>query len=179
MNTISLLIEFFGFTDDPKECGYILEDGRMLDFSGRHKGKHPSSGKWIEHFDLFGCNNNGFSLEDFFDSYPFCCEYPMAKIMDDHKLIKFCFDTRTVGSTVVPSNEQLRIIDSCFGDSWCILSCIDRDSFIKDDIELKYTTGKIVKNWFESAVEKKSTTVHTLTLKNLYNTSAKLYNEIY
>jgi hypothetical protein len=28
--------KYFGITDDPREAGYILPDGRMLDFSGRH-----------------------------------------------------------------------------------------------------------------------------------------------
>jgi hypothetical protein len=29
-------VEHFGITDNPRECGYLLADGRMLDLSGRH-----------------------------------------------------------------------------------------------------------------------------------------------
>ena len=50
MDLIQRAIDFFGTTDDPNEAGYILPDGRMLDFSGRHsapgyKDKKPLPGK--------------------------------------------------------------------------------------------------------------------------------------
>ncbi len=32
----SRAVDLFGVTDNPFECGYILADGTMLDFSGRH-----------------------------------------------------------------------------------------------------------------------------------------------
>lgn len=34
-------VEVFGTTQDPAEAGYILSDGRMLDFSGRHVEEDP------------------------------------------------------------------------------------------------------------------------------------------
>lgn len=34
-------IEHFGLTDDPREAGYILADGSMLDFSGKNEGGAP------------------------------------------------------------------------------------------------------------------------------------------
>lgn len=33
---VAAAIEHFGLTRDPRECGYIIPDGRMLDLSGRH-----------------------------------------------------------------------------------------------------------------------------------------------
>lgn len=179
MQIADLLIQFYGLTTDIRECGFIAPDGRMLDFSGRHKGNPPSIGKWVEHFDFFGMNKEGFSLEEFFDMYPFNQKYPLAKIMDCCNLVKFAYDARTVSSIRVPTDEQLKIIESAFGESWSILCCIDSDSYIKDDFELSYTTAKSVKSWFEKAVNKNSTNVHTLTLENLYGTGAKLYDEYY
>ena len=43
-------IEHFGLTDNPREAGYLLEDGKMLDFSGRHEAagyenKKPKKGE--------------------------------------------------------------------------------------------------------------------------------------
>ena len=179
MQLVDLLIQFYGLTTDISECGFITPDGRMLDFSGRHKGNQPSHGKWVEHFDFFGMNKDGFCLEEFFDMYPFNQRYPMAKIMDCCSLVKFAYDARTVSSIRVPTDEQLRIIESAFGESWSILCCIDSDSYIKDDFELSYTTAKSVKYWFEEAVNKKSTSTHTLTLERLYGTDARLYDEYY
>jgi hypothetical protein len=34
---IEAAVENFGITTDPQEAGYLLPDGRMLDFSGRHR----------------------------------------------------------------------------------------------------------------------------------------------
>lgn len=34
-------IQEFGVTDDPFEAGYVLRDGRMLDFSGKRQGGTP------------------------------------------------------------------------------------------------------------------------------------------
>lgn len=41
--------EYFGLTDDPNEAGYILPDGTMLDFSGRHAGMSHGLGRAIDH----------------------------------------------------------------------------------------------------------------------------------
>lgn len=42
-------VRIFGLTDDPFEAGYILEDGSMLDFSGRRLGNAPSGHRSEDH----------------------------------------------------------------------------------------------------------------------------------
>ena len=37
---IDKAVEHFGTTENPNEAGYVLPDGRMLDFSGRHAYRH-------------------------------------------------------------------------------------------------------------------------------------------
>jgi hypothetical protein len=37
------LVAEFGLTDDPLEAGYVLSDGRMLDFSGKKEGGQPGT----------------------------------------------------------------------------------------------------------------------------------------
>jgi len=41
-------IEYFGVTDNPHEAGYLLPDGRFLDFSGRHWETPASDLGWTE-----------------------------------------------------------------------------------------------------------------------------------
>ncbi len=42
------LVTYFGVTDDYREAGFVLPDGRMLDFSGRHWGGYKREGaRWI------------------------------------------------------------------------------------------------------------------------------------
>ena len=74
-----LAIEHFGTTNDIRECGYILPDGTMLDFSGRHtlnKGtdsSHLAGRRGIDHRNVYeiGWSKDGntknfdFTMEDF------------------------------------------------------------------------------------------------------------------
>ncbi len=48
---IDQAIDLFGLTDDPREAGYILPDGRMLDFSGKNQGGQPGV-RALDHRDV-------------------------------------------------------------------------------------------------------------------------------
>ena len=54
LNESSLIdkaIAQFGLTSDPSEAGYILPDGRMLDFSGKREGGTPGM-RSLDHGDI-------------------------------------------------------------------------------------------------------------------------------
>ena len=44
-------IKHFGLTIDPREVGFILEDGKMLDFSGKRIGGSPGT-RTLDHRDI-------------------------------------------------------------------------------------------------------------------------------
>ena len=44
-------VEIFGLTDDYEEAGYILADGRMLDFSGKNMGGRGGT-RSLDHRDI-------------------------------------------------------------------------------------------------------------------------------
>ena len=57
------LMKFFGITDDPLEAGYILPNGKFLDFSGRHlTGKPLPVIDQLRHDRITGYNMNGYCL---------------------------------------------------------------------------------------------------------------------
>ena len=78
-NIFTMAIERFGATNDIRECGYILPNGMMLDFSGRHtlsKGtdsSHLAGRRAIDHRDISdvgwsidgNTKNFDLSMEDF------------------------------------------------------------------------------------------------------------------
>ena len=78
-NMFSIAVNHFGTTNDIRECGYILPNGMMLDFTGRHslnKGtdsSHLSGRRSIDHRDIsdIGWSKDGntknfdLSMEDF------------------------------------------------------------------------------------------------------------------
>lgn len=51
-------VETFGITTDPNEGGYILTDGRMLDFSGKKEGG-PSGGRFMDHREIGMATGDG------------------------------------------------------------------------------------------------------------------------
>lgn len=62
VDVFALAKERFGVTNDIRECGYILPDGSMLDFSGRHMvagntdTSHLRSRRGVDHRDIGGLN---------------------------------------------------------------------------------------------------------------------------
>lgn len=56
-NVASTAAEHFGTTENYDEAGYILADGRMLDFSGRHwsegNGNQFNGRRYVDHEDIF------------------------------------------------------------------------------------------------------------------------------
>lgn len=52
------LKEFFGTTQNPKFAGYMLKDGAMLDFSGKHWGNPVPTAREVDHRDIWDVWNN-------------------------------------------------------------------------------------------------------------------------
>ena len=52
-------VEYFGTTKDIREAGYILSDGEMLDFSGRHEGNPESGTRTVDHRDIWDATESG------------------------------------------------------------------------------------------------------------------------
>lgn len=57
------LMKFFGITNNPKKAGYILSNGKFLDFSGNHLSGHEMSYR-LRHDSITGTNTNGYCLVD-------------------------------------------------------------------------------------------------------------------
>lgn len=45
-------IKYFGLTNNPVDAGYLLQDGRMLDFSGVRQGAWPGGGRALDHREI-------------------------------------------------------------------------------------------------------------------------------
>ena len=51
--------QFFGTTTNYSVAGYLLTDGRMLDFSGKHWGDTSSTSRQVDHRDIWDAWENG------------------------------------------------------------------------------------------------------------------------
>lgn len=50
---------FFGLTDDPREAGYLLSDGGLLDFSGRAQGSGAVGQRMLDHSEIYASMPEG------------------------------------------------------------------------------------------------------------------------
>lgn len=48
-NIISKMVRYFKTTKDPREAGYVMPDGRMLDLSGKRQGSRESGVRHLDH----------------------------------------------------------------------------------------------------------------------------------
>jgi len=60
-------IEEFGTTSDPREAGYILQDGTMLDFSGKRQGSSESGVRYMDHREVSSAFPDDADAPDFHD----------------------------------------------------------------------------------------------------------------
>ena len=177
MTLTDALIRFYGITTSYKECGYILPDGRMLDFSGRHILGKCSGGKWVEHHDFTGTNIYGFSLEDLYEKFPILTEkYHVPHVMDCCHLIKFQYDARIVATVRLPTDAQYRTVLSAFGERDCVVSMTDADGYLIDDAIVK-CEERTMRKWFETTIKKKPTSNRMITLERVYGCKGKLYTQ--
>ena len=56
--------EFFGLTNDFREAGYLLQDGTLLDFSGRSQGSRTYGRRTLDHREI---NEIGYDMNEFIE----------------------------------------------------------------------------------------------------------------
>ena len=163
-----MLVEFFGKTDNINEAGYILQDGTLLDFSGRHFISDPMERKLfinanaIQHHDLFGCNYRGFSLEeiwpDFYDRNfrPSLSVMQLANAISVKSVIPdsdgFQINEALLRMMRVPTEKQWDVLLRHFEEHPINVSYVLEDGHIVADQRISFfTKSKLVSFLNESA----------------------------
>lgn len=63
-NAIKEAKKIFGITKDYREAGYMLQDGSLLDFSGRNQGSNNYGQRGLDHRDI---NEIGYDMDEFIE----------------------------------------------------------------------------------------------------------------
>lgn len=151
------LAKFFGVTRNPREAGYILTDGTMLDMTGRHYAQdHPSlrNRRSVDHRELFGENNDGFSLDglipDDLDGSD-----AMAYIMATAGAMRIDVASGVASSIGIPSQKQIAALGNALKGEYLALSYINPETGkIVDEVEIDSTTPLAIKRFYEQAKSK-------------------------
>lgn len=100
---INNAINHFGTTRDIYEAGYILNDGQMLDFSGKKQGGE-SGVRYMDHREVEGIPGFKPKKEDQSSSED------MIQFMNEAKAIRIDADNGLVNSIGIPNETQLSLI---------------------------------------------------------------------
>jgi GGDEF domain-containing protein len=120
-------VDYFGTTDDPREAGYILDDGRMLDFSGKKDGG-PAGTRALDHREI------GFVLPETERGNAFAdTGTPMSQMGSNTGAIRMSWMSDDVLQldlySTVPSSEQIRgLRDAIFDHMVPSLMVVDINS---------------------------------------------------
>ena len=101
-------LKTFGRTYDPHEAGYILRDGKMLDFSGKNQGAGPSARgqRYLDHRDIWqvgeNLGTNDVDMVGFMDK----AQAIRTSLMKDSDLM--------IDLVNPPSNQQLNVLRDWF-----------------------------------------------------------------
>ena len=151
--------KYFGTTLRPLEAGYVLPDGTMLDFSGRHE---TSKDNWpymrdqrsIDHRMLLSENMAGFSMSDMFESSD--GNEAMHEFMARTGAMRVDFTSSIASTMRPPSAAQLNVVARNIGRDYAAVSYVDGGSGrIIADAEWDNVTGAKVKNFFAENKDKK------------------------
>lgn len=174
-----LLIEFFGVTQDISEAGYILQDGTLIDFSGRHFISDPTVRKYtisdngIQHHDIFGTNYRGFSLEELWQGAHQNSFQPVMSILKECRAVSIKMDTALhirecwLRMMYPPTEEQYQVIFKNFEEGYANVSYISIDGFIVDDACIKFLTQRKLRDFVASCINKHPTNIPFSTAYSL------------
>lgn len=130
--------ETFGITDDIREAGYVLPDGTMLDFSGRHWGLDDSEARGqrqVDHIDIG--ETDGIKDATGNEMYDFMAQTGAMRVS--------MADGNSVASIArEPTAQQLAVLGRATNRKYLALSFNTPDGRIVSDIEFDSASlGKI------------------------------------
>lgn len=137
---INAAVENFGITNDPREAGYILPDGRMLDFSGRHWGGGDGGSRIVEHNDISevdGIEGGGTDA--------------MVEFMARTGAMRVDVNAGIASSAQNPTPEQMGVLSVATRGKPLSLSLITTDGRIVADRELARSNAGSIREFFGQA----------------------------
>jgi GGDEF domain-containing protein/uncharacterized protein YidB (DUF937 family) len=151
--------KYFGTTLNPKEAGYILPDGTMLDFSGKHQADKSNwpymrGERATDHREFFGENlHNGSTLKDLIQSND--GNEAMREFMSKTGAMRVDFSAGVASIMAKPTPEQIKLFGNGNKGQEVSMTYVDGASGrIVDEIEINSASAMNVGKFYEGAVKK-------------------------
>lgn len=155
--------DYFGTTWDPRESGYMMQDGDMLNMSGVHevddeRTKQSLRGRRvIDHRDVSGINIRGVSTEQFFENQNIQDQSDyMYNFMARTGAMRMDYGSGIAALTRPPTRAQLQMLQRmAYENDGIIVSYYTPEGRIVDEAEWEGpVTQKKLREFFEQAQKK-------------------------
>jgi NTP pyrophosphatase (non-canonical NTP hydrolase) len=141
---VELALKVFGTTKDPKEAGYIIPDGQMLDFSGKRQGSDTDGVRYMDHREVVSLvegDHEGPTLA-------------MLDFMQQSGSVRISvFDDSMIAmSTGIPTEKQRQRLASIVrGRDFAVLEITDADGYTVFSEEIEPVRGSDVAKFYDEA----------------------------
>lgn len=155
--------EYFGTTWDPRESGYMMQDGDMLNMSGTHevedeRTKRDLRGRrTVDHREVSGTNVRGVSTEHFFEDQNIQDQSDyMYNFMARTGAMRMDYGSGIAALTRQPTRAQLQMLQRmAYENDGLIVSYYTPEGRIVDEAEWEGpVTQKRIKDFFAQAQQK-------------------------
>ena len=155
--------EYFGTTWDPRESGYMMQDGDMLNMSGTHevedeRTKRDLRGRrTVDHREVSGTNIRGVSTEHFFEDQNIQDQSDyMYNFMARTGAMRMDYGSGIAALTRQPTRAQLQMLQRmAYENDGLIVSYYTPEGRIVDEAEWEGpVTQKRIKDFFTQAQQK-------------------------
>ncbi len=158
--------EYFGTTWDPRESGYMMQDGDMLNMSGVHEVEDERTkrdlrgSRNVDHREVSGTNIRGVSTEHFFENQNIenQSDY-MYNFMARTGAMRMDYGSGIAALTRQPTRAQLQMMQRmAYENDGLIVSYYTPDGRIVDEAEWEGpVTQRKIKDFFSQAQQKADT----------------------
>lgn len=152
---IEAAVNYFGVTNDLRETGYLLPDGRTLDMSGRLQAdtqhhKFMRGERTVDHRELFGENlHNGSTLDQMLKSQN--GSEAMYEFMARTGAMRVDFNAGVASSSRPPTQQQLAKLANGMKGEYLAVDYIRPDGNIVTDAEFDSAKLSDIKRFFDAA----------------------------
>ncbi|MDR1275393.1 MAG: hypothetical protein LBL72_03280, partial [Candidatus Accumulibacter sp.] len=145
---------YFGVTTNPREAGYVLPDGTLLNLSGKHQASGDTGflndRREVDHGDLRGENKDGFSMADLFESQSNSPTDAMYEFMARTGAVRVDFNAGVASAIGDVTDAQLQALSKGMRGKNISLDAADFNYRLVADAGIDNASPEKIRRFFES-----------------------------
>ncbi|MDR1276511.1 MAG: hypothetical protein LBL72_09065 [Candidatus Accumulibacter sp.] len=151
---------YFGVTTNPREAGYVLPDGTLLNLSGKHQASGDTGflndQREVDHGDLRGENKDGFSMADLFETRSNSLTAAMYEFMARTGAVRVDFNASVAAAIGEVTDAQIQALSRGMRWKGIMLDAVDFNYRIVAGADIENASPLKIRRFFESVKGKEA-----------------------